>query len=150
MSKNPVLRPFRAEDYVNLQKRECDSYIGGDLVATAEGFEKSIEAWTFEVEDGIVGCFGAFSDVANPTNFITWTVVSPLAYRYSNVFGAIVKRMIAVRAAALGAHRLEAHIPPEHPHGAAFVQRLGFFYDGVSTAYFPNGDDSLRYVKKVG
>lgn len=147
----PVLRPFRAADYVALHAL-CSRTHGQPLVddPMAVGAAYAASGPAFTALSG--GCVMAIAGLVLiwPGRASAWAVLNPAArgdLRAALWITIQIRKSLRVLARAHGLRRIEAQARRDDPRAIRWLMALGFTAEGELDRYGPDGADYLAFSR---
>lgn len=140
--------PFEPEHLLEISPREFhrrEMVYAGDLQTRGRQYLANGAAYTGLREGVVVGCAGIqvfWRGVGS-----LWMLTGALAARYPLDFHKTVRRLLDLLQRSLGLWRMEMAIPVMQAMNRKWIERLGFYEEGVAQAYGPDGTDFVRYAK---
>lgn len=142
----PRIRPFRAEDVLQIELRASDykNLEGIDFVAHGKELALTPYASTLLTDDGyIIACLGGF--VFGKTSMV-FLLTSTLLELYPLVTLKVSKAYFA-RAMRHGVVRFETLVNPDDARAVRFIEYLGFEREGLCRATGYNLMDRYLYAR---
>lgn len=142
----PRIRPFRAEDILQIELRTTDleNLEGVDLLVHGRELALTPYASTVLADGGdIVSCVGGF--VLGKTCMV-FLLTSPLVERFPLLVLKVVRAYIK-RAILHGVVRFETLVNPDDVRAVRFIEHLGFEREGLCRATGENLKDRYLYAR---
>lgn len=138
----PVLRPFRAEDVLEVQSRN-DNLLSKseDGLYWTKVFAERGPAYTALLEGKVVGCAGVMIIYTGVGE--AWGLISEELAQYKFWLHKTVKRKLYEIMVKHGLHRLQATADIRHEVAVNWLLALGFEEEGILRQHGPN-KESMR------
>lgn len=137
------LRPYKAEDGIELYERLGAKDNLSDIRRWAEDVESDIAALTVVYEGRIVACAGITKILEGVGQ--AWAIFPPDVGKH-HIDPRITKVKIRELMEEHNLRRVQATARTDYPAASSYLKYLGFEREGVMKSYEPDGADSYLYA----